>query len=212
MEGEGGRGVALDTGLFRHGSSDRDLFGTISVGIPGTEMPGTFFNGRQLWQIVAFVRSLSAGRASEQAQGDSEAGMAVYKAHGCAVCHRVRGDGGRMGPDLSNIGAMRSLGHLQEAVRDPNAEVLPQHWMVKAKTNSGATVTGMRLNEDTFSVQIIDGTGRLASYSKADFSEFEVDRSSTMPSYADQIAGADFDNLIAYLASLDIRGGSSATE
>ena len=89
IEGEGGRGVALTTGRFRHGSSDRGLYNTISVGIPGTEMPGIFFNGRQMWQLVAFVRSLSEGKAAEQATGDPEKGSAVYAANGCSGCHRI---------------------------------------------------------------------------------------------------------------------------
>ncbi len=202
IEGEGGRGVDLTTGRFRHGSSDRGIFNTISVGIPGTEMPGIFFNGRQMWQLVAFVRSLSEGRAAEQATGDAEKGKAVYAANGCSVCHRIRGDGGRMGPDLTDVGAIRSMGHLQAAVQQPNESVLPQHWTAKATSKGGKQVSGLRLNEDTFSVQLIDGTGQLVSLRKADLAEFEVDRSSAMPSYEGKIQGADFENLIAYLATL----------
>ena len=212
INGEGGRGVPLTTGLFRHGSADRDLYNTISVGIPGTEMPGIFFNGRQMWQLVAFVRSLSAGRAAEQAKGDAELGKAVYAANGCAGCHRIRGEGGRMGPDLSDIGAVRSLGHLQASILKPDDTVLPQHWMVRAKTKAGEQVSGRRMNEDTFSVQLIDAASRLVSMRKADLAEYEVDRSSAMPAYEGKIQGADFDNLVAYVASLRLRGASDATE
>ena len=212
IEGEGGRGVDLTRGLFRHGSTDRDLYNTISVGIPGTEMPGIFFNGRQMWQLVGFVRSLSEGRASEQVEGDLENGRQIFVAKGCAGCHRVLGEGGRMGPDLSDIGAMRSLVHLQASVLRPDESVLPQHWMVRAKTNAGKQISGLRLNEDTFSVQLIDAAGQLLSLSKDDLAEFEVDRSSGMPSFEGQIQGTDFDDLIAYLASLRLRGGADATE
>lgn len=212
IEGEGGRGVDLTRGVFRHGSTDRDLFNTISVGIPGTEMPGIFFNGRQMWQLVAFVRSLSEGRAAQQVSGDAENGKAVYAANGCAGCHRILGEGGRMGPDLSDIGAVRSLGHLQAAVLDPDASVLPRHWTVRGKTKVGRPVSGMRLNEDTFSVQLIDSAGRLVSLSKDDLAEFEVDRSSTMPSFEGQIQGTDMDDLMAYLAGLRLRGPIDAAE
>lgn len=212
IEGEGGRGADLTRGLFRHGSTDRDLYNTISVGIPGTEMPGIFFNGRQMWQLVGFVRSLSQGRASEQVAGDPESGRDIFVTKGCGGCHRVHGEGGRMGPDLSDIGAMRSLGHLQASVLQPNDSVLPQHWMVRAKTNGGKQISGMRLNEDTFSVQLIDAAGQLLSFSKADLAEFEVDRDSGMPSFQGQIQESDFENLIAYLASLRLRGGTDATE
>lgn len=212
LEGEGGRGVSLTTGMFRHGSTDRDLYTTISVGIPGTEMPGIFFDGRQMWQLVSFVRSLSQGRGAELAKGDAGKGKAVYAANGCSGCHRIRGEGGRMGPDLSDIGAIRSLGHLQESVTKPNEAVYPQHWMVRAQTRDGKSVSGMRMNEDTFSVQLIDASGRLMSLAKADLAEFEVDRSSGMPSFEGKIQGEDFDNLIAYLASQRLREATDAAE
>ena len=212
IEGEGGRGVPLTTGMFRHGSTDRDLYTTISVGIPGTEMPGIFFNGRQLWQLVGFVRSLSQGRAAEQSKGDEAKGRAVYMANGCSGCHRIRGEGGRMGPDLSDIGAMRSLGHLQAAVLKPDESVYPQHWMVRAKTSDGKQVSGMRMNEDTFSVQLMDAGGQLVSLRKADLAEFEVDRTSGMPSFEGKIEGEAFDDLMAFLGSQRLRGGDDATE
>ena len=212
IEGEGGRGAALTTGMFRHGGTDRDLYTTISEGIPGTEMPGIFFNGKQLWQIVSYVRSLSEGRGADMTQGDPDKGQAVYAANGCNACHRIRGDGGRMGPDLSDIGAMRSLGHLQSAVLRPDEAVFPQHWMVRAKTDDGEAISGMRMNEDTFSVQLLDASGQLLSLQKSDLAEFEVDRSSGMPSFEGKIQGDDLDNLVAFLASQRLRRASNADQ
>lgn len=212
IEGEGGRGIDLTTGLFRHGAADQDLYNTISVGVPGTEMPGIFFNGRQMWQLVSFVRSLSQGKAAGQVEGDLENGQKVYLAKGCNGCHRIRGEGGRMGPDLSDIGAMRSLGHLQASVLRPNEAVYPQHWMVRAKTNGGKQVSGVRMNEDTFSVQLIDSGGQLVSLWKRDLAEFTVDRNSGMPAFEGQFQGSDFNDLIAYLASQRLREASDETE
>lgn len=202
IEAEGGRGVSLTTGIFRHGSSDSDLYKTISEGLPGTEMPGTFFNGKQLWQTVAYVRSMSTGRAAEQAKGDPLQGLAVYNAKGCGGCHLVNGEGGRMGPDLSMVGARRSLGHLQLSVTKPDDSVLPQHWSVRATTKDGKQINGLRMNEDTFSIQLLDTDERLVSLRKADLAQFEIDRSSGMPAYEGQFNGSEFDDLIAYLASL----------
>ncbi len=202
IEGEGGRGAILTTGMFRHGPSDSDLYKTISEGIPGTEMPGTFYNGRQMWQIVAFVRSLSEGNAAAQAKGNPAKGQSVYAAKECSVCHLVNGEGGRKGPDLSQIGARRSLGHLQAAVNKPNESVLPNHWTVKATTKSGKNVSGIRMNEDTFSIQLIDTSENLISLNKADLASFEIDRNSSMPPYEGSFKGTEFDDLIAYLASL----------
>ena len=202
LQGKGDRGTDLTNGMFRHGANDDDIYKTVSEGIPGTEMPGTFFNGRQLWQIVAYVRSLSAGRAAEQTKGDPIKGLAVYNAKGCGGCHLVNGEGGRMGPDLSRIGERRSLGHLQMSVTKPNENVLPQNWSVRAVTRDGKKINGRRMNEDTFSVQLLDANERLVSLSKADLAQFEIDRNSSMPAYEGQFQGGEFDDLIAYLASL----------
>src|SRR6266852_4674338 len=60
LHGEGGLGPNLAKGRFYHGSSDADLIKNISDGIPGTAMPGLFYNGERLWQIVAYIRSLNA--------------------------------------------------------------------------------------------------------------------------------------------------------
>ena len=116
-----------------------------------------------------------------------------------------------MGPDLTDIG-MRSLGHLQASVLNPNESVLPQHWMVRAQSSDGKPITGLRLNEDTFSVQLIDGSGSLVSVHKADLAEFEVDRTSGMPSFEGKIQGEDLDNLIAYLASLRLGDPNDASQ
>jgi putative heme-binding domain-containing protein len=202
-EGSGGKATDLKLGRFRHGSSDSELYTTISDGIPGTEMPGIFFNGKQMWQIVAYVRSLSEGRAAEQAKGDAAKGKALFFGKGgCTSCHRVNGEGSRTGPDLSDIGAMRSLAHLEAALLDPNQQVLPQHWYVDALTKDGKTVRGRRLNEDTFSVQLLGSDQRLTSLRKQDLKEYKVIKTSAMPSYEGKLSGAELDDLITYLASL----------
>jgi quinoprotein glucose dehydrogenase len=202
LNGVGDRAPALTTGKFRHGSSDDAIRETISKGIAGTEMPGIFFNGLQLWQLVAYVQSLSKNSEVEQPTGDPAAGQKVYTERGCNGCHRVDGEGGRSGPDLSDIGASRSLAHLRSAILNPNEKVLPRDWTVKAVTKDGTSVTGRRMNEDTFSVQVLDAEARLVSLAKSNLASFEVDKESTMPAYQGMIRGKDLDDLVAYLASL----------
>lgn len=209
IDGSGGRGADLTRGVYRRGSSDEDLFKTISDGIPGTEMPGIFFDGRQMWRIVAYVRSLAEGKAAEQASGDPAKGREIFVGQGgCTFCHRVDGEGARTGPDLSEIGARRSLGHLEAAVLRPGEKVLPKHWRVRALGKDGKTVTGVRLNEDTYSVQLLDASERLVSLVKADLAEYEVVKESAMPPFEGVFSPEEFDDLIAYLASLGRQGAA----
>ena len=110
-EGVGGRGSALTSGEFHHGGSDAAIFKNISEGIAGTEMPSAFFEGRQLWQLVAYVRSLSERPSNPSHRGDAARGRSLFDGKGgCRNCHQVNGNGGRGGPDLTSIGASRSAG------------------------------------------------------------------------------------------------------
>ena len=201
LEGMGDRAPNLTTGQFRHATSDGALHEIISRGIPGTEMPGVYFNGAEVWQLVAYVRSLS-GAGAETITGDAAAGQKIFASKGCAGCHRVNSEGGRSGPDLSRIGGARSPAHLRESVVSPNEKVLPNQWRVQATTKSGVKLSGRLLNEDTYTVQLVDAGQGLKSVAKAELASFEVLKETAMPSYEGAIAGKDLDDLLAYLVSL----------
>ncbi len=198
---EGGRGPNLTTGIFYHGSSDADLLANISDGIAGTEMPGLFYSEDRVWQVVSYIRSLSA-RSHTASNGNPEAGQSVFRGKGCAQCHRVAGEGGRVGPDLTNIGQMRSPEHLRQAVLDPNADVRPRYWVVTLTTKDGRDYTGFLMNEDTYTVQFMDLKEQLQSMQKSDLAAYRIDKTSKMPSYRDSLGARELSDLVAYLSSL----------
>src|SRR5262249_11180043 len=154
LRGEGGRGPNLAAGVFYHGPSDADLHANITDGIKGTAMPGTFFSADQVWQVVAYVRSLAQSANSAKPAGDPGHGEKLIREKGCVTCHLLRGEGGFRGPDLSVIGSQRSVEHLRQAILDPNAKVLRADWVAKITMENGATYAGILLNEDTHAVQI----------------------------------------------------------
>lgn len=203
LRGEGGsNGPSLTTGTFKHGGSDEALFRTITKGVPDTPMAAFPLNGREVWQLIAFIRSLNIGKAAEQAKGDPAKGAQVFAANGCDQCHTARAAGGFLGPDLSEIGSRRSLAQLERAVLDPNAEVSPDYWSLRARTKSGQTVTGIRLNEDMDSFQIREASGRLRSLWKAEVASYEIIHTSPMPSFKGKLQASELEDLVAYLASL----------
>lgn len=107
-----------------------------------------------------------------------------------------------MGPDLTHIGSSRALAHLREALTKPDADVRERYWRVSADG-----VSGTLLNEDTYTVQLIDDAGNLKSLDKATLRNYQVLKKSKMPSYA-QLPSAQIDDLVAYLTSLRRPGGS----
>lgn len=206
LNGEGGLGPNLASGHFYHGSTDRDLLTNISNGIPGTPMPGLFYSPDRVWQIVAYIRSLNAA-ATASARGNVTHGAALFQSSGCVRCHRINGEGGRLGPDLSQIGQTRSPEFLRRSIVDPNADVLPRYWVVHFRDASGTEYEGFRMNEDTYTVQFMDMQERLHSFAKADLKEYRVDKTSKMPSYKDSLRSDDVQDLVAYLSTLRAPGG-----
>jgi len=202
VKGTGGLGPNLTTGSFFHGSTDADLYGNISDGIPGTAMPGVFFDGTQVWQIVAFVRSLSQTAAATPIRGNAVHGAQLFRDNGCNSCHLVRGEGAVRGPDLSVIGSERAPDYLRESILDPNAKVAQDFWVAKIIAQDGTSYSGFLMNQDTYMVQILDFSRGLVALPRSSFRDFGIDRSSVMPSYKGKLKDAELDDIVSYLASL----------
>jgi len=199
-DGKGGQGTPdLTTGVFKRASSDEGLFALVNKGIPGTAMPGFNLNSRQIWQTLAYIRSLSPATGVRRVTGDPARGAQLFRANGCAKCH----DSGNA-PALPASARYQSAEEIRRAVTDPSDSVQSQYWRMRGVTTSGQTVTGQRLNEDTFSVQFLDESGRLRSIRKSELSKYEIIRTSPMPSFQGKFSPQQMDDLTAYLIS----GGS----
>ena len=206
--------VDLRSGKFSRASSDDDLRKLITTGVSGTAMPPFTFDPAQLNMIVAYLRNMRDFDSHTNSQpgshtvkvGEALRGQAIFEAKGkCITCHRVNGKGSRVGPDLSDIGDNRTAEVLERSLLDPNASILPGNRFVRAVTRDGKTVRGRRLNEDSYTVQIIqiiDEQERLVSLVKADLREYTVIKTSAMPSYKDTLSSDERADVIAYLLSL----------
>jgi putative heme-binding domain-containing protein len=202
QSGEGGRGAVLNSGRFRHGGSDRELYTVIRNGIPNTEMPGAFrLPEVEIWRMVAYVKQLGQQGASDPVTGDATAGSAVYAKNGCDQCHTIRGEGGFAGPDLTDIGAKRALRHLRESLTNPDADIPLDFRSVSVTTSAGKSIRGIHLYEDEYSIHLREMSGALRSFLKSELTQVELPRRSMMPAYS-ALSGTDVENLIAYLSSL----------
>jgi putative heme-binding domain-containing protein len=174
-------GVNLRTGQLRRGSSDDAIRAVVASGVGGGRMPAFDLSVEELNGLVAFIRAGFDPGGVAVRIGDAEAGRALFAGGGdCASCHRVNGVGPLTAPDLSDIGAIRTPAALQRVLLDPDGSLIPINRPIRAVTRSGETVEGRRLNEDTYSVQLIDSHGRLRSLIKADLVEYEVSQQATM--------------------------------
>ncbi len=200
--GGGGRGPGLNRPKLNKAPDDGALREVISSGLP-PEMPGAWqLTPREVASVAAYVRSLGAA-PQERLAGDPGRGERVYQANGCAGCHIVAGRGEGFGPELTDIGARRNAAHLRQKLLKP-AATLPEGFLyVAAVASSGQTTRGIRVNEDSFTIQIKDTSGRFHSYRKSELTEIRRLKNETpMPSFEKSLSAAELEDLTAYLASL----------
>jgi putative heme-binding domain-containing protein len=202
--GDDGFAANLVSPRLPHAPTDGSLFNVIKNGIPGTDMAAALgITDKEIWQVAAFVRSL--GRSAPQnVPGDAAKGAASFRTR-CSGCHMVNGAGGRMGPDLSDVGAKRSPANLRTSMVDANASIVPGWAVARVTLGDGSKVSGIKINEDQFSVMIREGNGKIHHIDKAGAKQIEVDSKSGMPSYQGVIPEGELTDLVAYLFSL--RGG-----
>lgn len=196
-------GVNFRAGVFKRVVSDNDLRATITNGVPGTEMRPFAFGPAELTEIVSYLRNMNSYDAHGGVVGDPARGEALFAGAGrCASCHAVNGKGPRVAPDLGDIATLRTADLLHRTLVDPAAAMLPANRAVRAVTKDGKVINGRRLNEDTYTVQLIDENERLVSLTKAELREFTVLKTTSMPSYKDKFNAQEFADLEAYLLSL----------
>jgi cytochrome c oxidase cbb3-type subunit 3 len=187
----------------------------IRRGIPGTTMPRfPGLSDKDAANIVGFLRSLDIATTSGTVKGDAKHGEALYQSSGCSACHIIAGQGGVVGPELTRIGAMRGPASLKARLLDPGAN-LPENgtgfysskWteylMFRAVEKDGHVVEGMRVSEDSFTIDLKDAGGRLHGFWKPDLRSLKAEPGkSFMPSFKDNLSAAQMDDLVAYLMSL----------
>lgn len=200
--GEGGRGPNLRTSRNVQRSNDQELFGSIKNGVPGSEMPPFPLGAEKVWSLAAFVRSLSAPAFDQHAPGDAEAGQAIFEGQaGCVGCHMIRGEGGSLGPDLSNIGMESNLTRLRESLLEPSKEIAAGFEKVVVTLKSGDRIEGVARNRSNYSLQVLDVRGNLHLLESPQIDDAEFDEQSWMPrDYGDRLSEEQVRDVLTFLA------------
>ena len=217
----GGRGPDLTAAHKKHTHNDAEMFQVISNGIPGTAMPANGTNGQgvgmtdtEIWQIIAYIRSQEV-KAPATAIGNAAHGKELfYGDANCSLCHMINGKGGRFGPELTSEGASRTREAMIDSVRNPSRhlawglteatkEFAQEYETATAVTADGKQIKGVTLNEDSFSVQIMDSGEKIHLLEKDKLKSFQKTRESAMPQYnPDTLSDKDLNDIIAFLISV----------
>jgi cytochrome c oxidase cbb3-type subunit III len=207
VDAKGYRGTDLTTGEWAHGGGDAELFDTISRGVPGTEMPPRGnLSDDEVWMVVTYLRTLAASGPPAVERGDARRGEQLFWARetgNCGQCHMIEGRGGRLGPNLSRIGASRSVAALEREIRQPG-EIIPVGFeTVTVVTREGRRIRGVRKNEDTFSIQLMTAGEEILSFFKRDLTSVTPDPQSLMPVYSpERLSDDDLRDVVRYLRTL----------
>jgi PQQ-dependent dehydrogenase (methanol/ethanol family) len=204
---EGGRGPNLAQGDQIRGATNRHLLSVITDGVKGSDMPPSGLPGDKVWQVVAYLRNMTAVAFDSIATGDADAGHTLFFGNaGCANCHTIRGRGGFPGPDLSNIGRVRSFRQLRESLLDPDAQIAEGYGGVTVTTKSGQTIVGVVRDNTNYAIQILDARGEIHRLLKADLREVVFRKDSLMPhDFKERLSSAEIENLLGFLGRQSIR-------
>jgi putative heme-binding domain-containing protein len=206
-DGEGGHGPSLVQGREVRRASDQQLYDSIKRGVPGTDMPGFALPSERIWQLVAFTRSLTAPVAARPMPGDLQAGSDIFWGRGgCSNCHSIRGQGGVIGPDLTDIATLRRSDQLIEAIAKPDAAVEDGFRGVEATLPDGKKVKGVAKFENNYTLRILDRNGRLHFLRKKELRQIEYPAGSLMPAnYGERLSEKELGDLLAFLSRQTLR-------
>jgi putative heme-binding domain-containing protein len=196
--------VDFSHGKFIRAVSDDDIAHVIINGIAGAGMPSHNFTEAQADLVVAYLRSLATTATHYSAgSGDVGRGKALVESKGqCLACHRIGATGSRVGPDLTDIGSYRRAGELEQSLLDPDADIAPTNRFFKVILKNGTSFTGKLLNQDTFTMQLMNSKEQLVSLQKSDIRESSYVSKSSMPSYKGKISSQELADVVSYLISL----------
>jgi len=204
------------TGLWTAGATEQQIFDSVRRGVPNTLKHHSFGPDNEARAILAYLHTLDT--ATSRPAGNAGNGARIFDAQ-CSSCHLANGRGGRLGPDLSRVGAVRSPALLAHKIRHASTYIMSVYaggWVldgyqpVTLVTRDGQRIRGVKKNEDAYSVQIMDTRERVQGYTKTDLREFHNDDTSLMPDFGpDRLPESELNDLLAYLGTLRTPGPAS---
>ncbi len=142
--------------------------------------------------------------ADVKAKGDVARGEKVYRRAemNCLKCHAVAGAGGRVGPDMTSIGASAQVDYLIESLLNPNAKIKEGYNSLVVDTADGQTLSGVKVRENQKELVIRDAEDREISISKADKPDIKNGKSLMPEGLTDALTDQEFIDLVRFLSEL----------
>ncbi len=136
-------------------------------------------------------------------KGDPIQGAAVFKGETakCASCHKVRGEGAAVGPDLSSL-VGRDRAQVYRDIAEPSARINPDYVPYTIALKDGRILVGTVRAEGRDAVRVIDTEAKVTVVARAEIDQFRPGATSIMPvGLAGAIGEEKLRDLIAYLTT-----------
>jgi cytochrome c oxidase cbb3-type subunit 3 len=205
LDGRGGQrapNIASNSSVRR--LSDAELAKIILNGRTDFGMPAFRELGRnEIQKVVDYLRVLQGKNAATSLSGDPQRGKAIFLGKAtCISCHRVAGQEGFVGSDLSTYARGLTTAEIRKAITDP-APSTGRVKTVTATTRDGQQFSGAVRNEDNFSIQMQDADGTFHFVLKSDLEKIEYKPPPRMPAdYGTRLSRQELDDLVGYLQSI----------
>jgi putative heme-binding domain-containing protein len=213
--GEMGPALGLEGRRYALGSPS-EIFGAIKNGIPATGMPPTpDMPDEEIWKVTAYIQALRGTAIDAPAPGNVALGEEIFWSKGeCGKCHMVRGKGGIIGPELTNIADIRKTASIVDALTNPAYRVqgdggaIPRkleppnnYRAVRVTMPDGRVIRGVLKNEDSVSLQVLGvDDSRLHLLERAKVKDVAYEAASLMPrDYKSRLTAQEFQDLVAFL-------------
>ena len=199
INGGGGRGPRLNRPRLTYAPTDAALRSVIADGIPPAMPDAWYLSDEEIANVAAHIRALGK-TPGELVPGDPVRGAAIYARSGCSSCHILRGQGVGFGPDLTSVGDRRNASFVRTVINKPSSALPEGFLFVTVVTAEGKSVSGIRLNEDSFTIQLKDPTGKIYSFRKRDLKRLNKEAGSTpMPAFEKVLSAKEVEDLAAFL-------------
>jgi len=201
ISGGGGRGPRLNRPHLTHAPDDASLRTVIAEGIPPAMPDAWYLSDEEIANVAAHIRVLGK-TPGELVPGDPVNGAAIYARNGCASCHILRGQGVGFGPDLTDVAERRNASFIRQVIGNPSSALPEGFLFVTAIPWAGKPITGVRLNEDTFTIQLKSANGTIYSFRKRDLKELKKETGQTpMPAFEKILSPSEIQDLAGFLVS-----------
>jgi putative heme-binding domain-containing protein len=205
LPAEGVSEVAARAGIRAAGEGDRNAQTLIDALMPmsGLTMTAAKWSPERATEIQRLV----------SLKGDAARGEMVFRRSSlqCATCHAIGGIGGKVGPDMTSLGASAPVDYIIESMFDPNAKIKENYHSVTVLTDEGKVYSGIESGSTDDEMVLRDASNKIIRIPEAEVVQIKAGKSLMPAALLDRVSQQDQLDLIRFMTQLGKPGDYDAS-